>query len=946
MTLPNGYKKIEYIQSSGSQYIDTGYKPNINTKLVYDAEILSYASSGVGTNGYFIGGASPTAKYPVFDFRYRTTSPYYYLVYRIYSNASSANYGGANMDMGGSSGGGENLRTVVQIDKNVLIKSLNRELNADSFINWNTSFSSQVNMSILGGYCYPNFGGSSSDDFMGISARLYSFQISDGNMLVRDFIPCIRISDNVVGLYDLQNNEFYTNKGSGTFIAGPVLPTIAGSISPNGAGTISGLGQYASGTQATLTATPNSEYEFVNWTENGTIVSSSSTYSFTVNANRNLVANFKIKYNISLEYDDTLGTASYSWGQGTIVNLSATPNANGQFKGWYIDDVKISDHLDFSYNVQQDTTFEARFTPKYSLTLDYDSESGSASFTRDSEEQNLIYLSVDTILTRFDGWYIGDTLISYNESTNYQISEDSVIEARFEPVWEINESVDGDGSIEIQRQSTQKNIVTFSVIPNEHWHFVKYEVDGEEYTRTPLTLTLTQDTDVIAYFEEDTKVHITVSSNIPNGSIYISNNDDFPTFESTLWARPYPHYNFKQWSDGVRDNPRTLEVSDNITLIAEYEHEIITNEIYQYRCYVKDQLRLTDPPKAYMVVKTFDLKEDLLTTANSNIEVYDLDENINNGDILVVYNPFGETIYQGIIYSMQDNKIGCHQMQNFYKGQWVYNVHPSSTLEQEIAWLLGQYAQGKIYKTSYTDPLVAQRLGGITIDYVGSTNVSLPTDLDKDGVEQLTQKDMEQFIYSLYQDYGICLIFEINWSGTNYVHIKVPTYGSVKVGNNNHAIKNLSPITTIEETNRLILYWSSTVEGQHTAKTYRTTYVATSTGIVEKPTSLVGRFNITNTKIVFSDDDVADLVAKNLPSTSFNHKITFSLLLKNSLYKFNEFALGMPLDIWYGTDYYGSVLTGWNIKKGANQNVSQIDFTCGLVRTALTKKLSLGVFNA
>lgn len=42
----------------------------------------------------------------------------------------------------------------------------------------------------------------------------------DGD-LVRDFIPCYRKLDNVAGLYDMVNDEFYTNIGTGTFTLGP-----------------------------------------------------------------------------------------------------------------------------------------------------------------------------------------------------------------------------------------------------------------------------------------------------------------------------------------------------------------------------------------------------------------------------------------------------------------------------------------------------------------------------------------------------------------------------------------------------------------------------------------------------------------------------------------------------------------------------------------------------
>ena len=58
-------------------------------------------------------------------------------------------------------------------------------------------------------------------------------------------------------------------------------------------GTVEGAGEYEEGKEATLTATPNEGYEFVNWTVAGEEVSTEATYSFTVTADVEVVANFK-----------------------------------------------------------------------------------------------------------------------------------------------------------------------------------------------------------------------------------------------------------------------------------------------------------------------------------------------------------------------------------------------------------------------------------------------------------------------------------------------------------------------------------------------------------------------------------------------------------------------------------------------------------------------------
>jgi len=61
---------------------------------------------------------------------------------------------------------------------------------------------------------------------------------------------------------------------------------------PVSGGYTNGSGTYTYGQTANLLATSNSGYNFVNWTENGTPVSSNTNWSFTVTSPRTLVANF------------------------------------------------------------------------------------------------------------------------------------------------------------------------------------------------------------------------------------------------------------------------------------------------------------------------------------------------------------------------------------------------------------------------------------------------------------------------------------------------------------------------------------------------------------------------------------------------------------------------------------------------------------------------------
>ena len=95
--------------------------------------------------------------------------------------------------------------------------------------------------------------------------------------------------------------------------------TITLSSSPSGVGTLTGGGVYSYNAPVIINATPSAAYNFVNWTENGAVVTTNQQYSFNALADRTFVANFIMKtYTI---------TASVSGGNGTI-NPSGTITVN------------------------------------------------------------------------------------------------------------------------------------------------------------------------------------------------------------------------------------------------------------------------------------------------------------------------------------------------------------------------------------------------------------------------------------------------------------------------------------------------------------------------------------------------------------------------------------------------------------------------------------------
>ena len=100
---------------------------------------------------------------------------------------------------------------------------------------------------------------------------------------------------------------------------------------PNNSGNVTGEGTFLFGQSCTVTATPNEGCIFVNWTEDGEVVSSDATYTFTVEGSRNLVANFAT-YIGGHEYVDLGLPSGTLW---STCNVGANvPEDYGDYFAW------------------------------------------------------------------------------------------------------------------------------------------------------------------------------------------------------------------------------------------------------------------------------------------------------------------------------------------------------------------------------------------------------------------------------------------------------------------------------------------------------------------------------------------------------------------------------------------------------------------------------------
>ena len=189
--LPDGYTQLEYIESSGTQYIDTNFKPNQNSRIKINFYQNSYSSGfqipfGTrvsNTYQFFIGGAHQNGR-----------NDWYY---RYGSILHDPNLTG-NPDVDGYHEADLNGR-IYKLDNYIYVFSP-------------TTFQTNYNCYIFGVNAEGVF-----DTSLACSMKLYSFLLWDNEKLIRNYIPALRESDKEPGLYDLVNNVFYTNAGTGEF---------------------------------------------------------------------------------------------------------------------------------------------------------------------------------------------------------------------------------------------------------------------------------------------------------------------------------------------------------------------------------------------------------------------------------------------------------------------------------------------------------------------------------------------------------------------------------------------------------------------------------------------------------------------------------------------------------------------------------------------------------
>ena len=212
-----------------------------------------------------------------------------------------------------------------------------------------------------------------------INPVLYSLALSNQySLLFHDITSGNNINSRSAGRFSaVRGYDLCTGWGTPTatlisVLGSPGTPipshTINVSANPANGGILFGGGAYLDGTNVTVIATPNLGFAFTNWTENGNVVSTSPSYGFTVNADRNLIANFQmtaVTHTITVSVSPV--GSGFAGGAGIFLagsqrTVTASPaNRRTSFSGWFENGVMVTTSPAYSFVLDRDRNLVAQF---------------------------------------------------------------------------------------------------------------------------------------------------------------------------------------------------------------------------------------------------------------------------------------------------------------------------------------------------------------------------------------------------------------------------------------------------------------------------------------------------------------------------------------------------------------------------------------------------------
>ena len=205
--LPPGYTQLDYVESSGTQIIDTGLSLTIDTRI----EIACYFLAGTyGAYLHTTGSHDPSAYIMASNNQNAGDNRYW-----GFGSRSDFAHFGYNVPTGDDAYT-ENCAPHAILDKNgATIVQLGYASRWGGIGTAPTLTPSSEHIGIFGLF-------DGTTPFRCSPLRFFRERIWDGTTLLRDFVPAMENSTQEIGLFDIVNDVFYRNQGTGVFVGGTV----------------------------------------------------------------------------------------------------------------------------------------------------------------------------------------------------------------------------------------------------------------------------------------------------------------------------------------------------------------------------------------------------------------------------------------------------------------------------------------------------------------------------------------------------------------------------------------------------------------------------------------------------------------------------------------------------------------------------------------------------
>jgi uncharacterized repeat protein (TIGR02543 family) len=358
------------------------------------------------------------------------------------------------------------------------------------------------------------------------------------------------------------------------------------SSNPIVGGITNGAGTFKKDSLIHAVATANTGYSFVNWTQNGTPVSTTPDYQFAMNGNKALIANFSLQFAVVLASNPADGGSTTGGGlfdTGANATVTATPNTGYTFTNWTEGLTIVSTDASYAFQVDASRILVANFTAiiadNYTLNVIAVNGTVVKVQNRPSYESGEIVVLTPTPATgfTFTGW-TGDATGSQNP-LSVTMNENKEITANFTAIsddtYTLNVTAVNGTVVKVQNKTVYNSgeIVVLTATPALGYSFTGWTGDATG-SQNPLSVTMNKNKNITANFVELQPNTFTLNVVAFNGSVLkvpdlIAYNDGDIV---QLTATANSGFIFTGWSDDANgsQNPLSVTMNENKNITANF----------------------------------------------------------------------------------------------------------------------------------------------------------------------------------------------------------------------------------------------------------------------------------------------------------------------------------------------------------------------------------------